>query len=169
MHGRLAGIPHNSQEYVERIRAGLADVTWPGRCQKLQDHPAVFVDGAINAESAQSLVQSLEGHLNAPVISIIGVPNDKDYRGVFAALGPVSNAFILTETERNPSLHFLSEAEALEAARPYNADVRYAKTLGDAVNEARTRAGENGTILIVGTQSIVAETMVLWNQSFEVI
>lgn len=167
MHARLAGIPHGSPEYVERIRAGLADVKWPGRCQKIQDHPAVFVDGAINAESAQSLVQSLEGHLKSPVISIIGVPDDKDYVGVYKALGSVSDALILTETARNLSLHFLSSEEAIAAARPFNADVRYAGTLAEAVAQAKQRAGENGTIVIAGTQSIVADTMVLWNQSYE--
>jgi dihydrofolate synthase/folylpolyglutamate synthase len=59
IHARLPGISHGSPEYVEAIRAGLADVTWPGRCQKLQDSPAVYIDGAINAESAESFVESV--------------------------------------------------------------------------------------------------------------
>ncbi len=169
IHARLDGIPHASREYVERIRAGLLDVHWPGRCQKLQDHPAVYLDGAINAESAASLVESLKDRLHKPVVSILGVPDDKDYRGVYATLGAVSDAIILTETARNPSLHFLPQNEAVAAAQPHNSDVRYAKTLSDAVEQAKAKTGETGTILIVGTQSIVAEALALWKVELEVI
>jgi dihydrofolate synthase / folylpolyglutamate synthase len=169
MHGRLAGIPHGSPEYVERIRAALADVTWPGRCQKLQDSPTIYVDGAINAESANSLVESLKDQLKAPVISIIGVPADKDFRGVYAALGNVSQALILTETARNPSLNFPNANEAVAAAHPYNANVTYAASLQQAIDLAKAQAGTDGTILIVGTQSIVADAINLWGKSYEVI
>jgi len=169
MHGRLPGIPHGSPEYVERIRTALADVRWPGRCEKIQDHPAIYVDGAINAESASSLVESLKEHLQPPVISIISVPADKDYRGVYAALGPVSQTIILTETTRNPSLHFPNVHDALAAARPYNANVTHTSSLPQALDLARSQAGADGTILIVGTQSIVADAVNLWGKSYEVI
>jgi len=169
MHARLPGLAHGSPEYVERIRAGLADVTWPGRCEKLQDNPAIYVDGAINAESAGALVESLLDRLTQPVISIISVPADKDYRGVYAALGVVSQVLIVTETTRNPSLRFLNPREAVEAARPYNAHVSHAPSLAGAIEQAKAQARMDGTILIVGTQSIVADTVNLWGKSYEVI
>ena len=169
MHARLPGIAHGEPEYVERIRAGLADVTWPGRCEKIQDSPAIYVDGAINAESASALVESLRDRLTQPVISIISVPADKDYRGVYEALGKVSSSLILTETTRNPSLHFLPARDAVEAASPYNEHVSYANTLSQSVEQAKQQAGKDGTILIVGTQSIVADTVNLWGKSYEVI
>ena len=167
MHARLRGIPHASPEYVERIHSGLADVTWPGRCQKLQDSPDVWLDGAIHTESANSLVESLRDYLKTPVISILAVPSDKDYVGVYAALGPVSQSMILTETARNPSLHFLNPESAINAARPYNSDVSYAKMLSEAVEQAKIRAGKNGTIIIAGTQSILADAMAIWGYSYE--
>jgi dihydrofolate synthase / folylpolyglutamate synthase len=169
MHARLPGIPHASPEYVERIRAGLADVTWPGRCQKLQDSPPVWLDGAIHTESANSLVESLRDYLKAPVISILAVPSDKDYDGVYAALGPISQSVILTETARNPSLHFLDPESAINAARTYNSDVSYSPNLAEAVEKAKARAGKDGTIIIAGTQSILADAMALWGYSYELI
>ncbi len=167
VHARLAGIPHGSPEYVERIRAGLADVKWPGRLQKLQDSPAVYVDGAINRESAELLVSSLQDHLHQPVISILAVPDEKDYEGVYEVLGQISQEVILTETKRNPRLHFLDKDTALAAARKYNDDVTYLSTLEAAVEQAKAHAGTNGTILIVGTQSIIADAMALCGYSFE--
>ncbi len=169
MHGRLRGVHHGTAEYITAIRAGLSDVTWPGRCQKLQDNPAVYLDGAINAESASLLVDSVRDNLKAPVVSIIAVPNDKDYQGVYAALGAVSQSVILTETERNPILHWLPEDEAVAAAQVYNHDVRYIKPLAAAVEQAKAQVGATGTVLIVGTQSIVADATMLWGKSYEVI
>ncbi|KXK21589.1 MAG: bifunctional folylpolyglutamate synthase/ dihydrofolate synthase, partial [Chloroflexi bacterium OLB15] len=87
MHARLPGIAHGSPEYVERVREGLATVIWPGRVQKLQESPLVFVDGAVHAQSAAALVHSLNNTLADPVIAIVGIPEDKDFEGVYKELG----------------------------------------------------------------------------------
>ncbi|MBZ0298330.1 MAG: hypothetical protein K8J31_01240, partial [Anaerolineae bacterium] len=169
VHARLGGIAHASAEYVERIRAGLAAVRWPARLQKLQDSPVVYLDGAINGDSARFVVESIHHALTPPVVSIIGVPDDKDYSGVYAALGPVSDALILTETDRNPILHFPNAENAVAAARTYNSDVTATAGLEAALEQARARVGTDGTILIVGTQSILADATLLWGYSYEVI
>ncbi len=169
MHGRLPGMAHGSPEYVAAIRAGLANVNWPGRLQKLQDAPAVYLDGAINAASARSMTQSLEGDLHDPVIGIVAVPDDKDYDGVYKEIGLVSESLIITETDRNPILHFPPFREALETARRYNDDVTHIPTLAAAVEAARERAGVHGTILIAGTQSILADAIQLWGYRYETI
>ncbi len=169
MHGRLSGVSHASPEYINAIRTGLATVIWPGRLQKLQDAPAVYVDGAINAESARSLAESLQGRLTDPVIAIIAVPEDKDYDGVYKEIGIISEAVVLTETARNIILHFPDQDMAINAARRYNDDVTYAPNLAAAVDIAIQRVGKTGTLLIVGTQSIVADAIQLWGLSYEVI
>ena len=167
MHARLGGIPHASGEYAERIRTGLAAVQWPGRLYKVQDSPAVYLDGAVNGDSAQSVIESLQGQWTRPISSVIAVPEDKDYAGVYAALGPVSDAVILTETDRNPILRFPDAEAAMAAASQYNSEVSYSNTLTQAVEQATQRAGTGGTVLIVGTQSILADAMLLWDCSFE--
>ncbi len=167
IHGRLGGVPHGSEAYIERIRVGLGSLYWPGRCQQIDDHPLVFVDGAINDESARLMVESVREQLRLPVVSILSVPADKDYPGVYAALGGVSQHIILTETTRNPGLKFPDPTEAAALAGQYCQDVRFQPTIAPAVEEARRLAGQDGTILIVGTQSIVAESLGLWGLSFE--
>jgi dihydrofolate synthase/folylpolyglutamate synthase len=169
MHARLPGIPHGSTQYIEAIRAGLAQVVWPGRLQMLQESPAVYLDGAINATSARSLIESLEDRLSDPVIAIVCVPEDKDYAGVYRELGLPCDMLILTETERNITLHFPPHNVALETAYQYNDNAVFSPTLRSAVDLAMQRAGKNGTILIVGTQSIIADAIQLWGMSYEVI
>jgi dihydrofolate synthase/folylpolyglutamate synthase len=167
IHSRLPGIAHTSPEYVERIRAGLADVAWPGRFQKLQDNPAIYLDGAINVLSAQSLIESLEGRLRQPVVTIIAVPVDRDYEGVYRVLAPISDSIILTETGINIKIRFPDRQTALNAARRYHADVQYADSFTLAVEMAKTRAGSGGTVVIAAAQPIIGEAMLLWNFSFE--
>lgn len=170
MHARLdTALAHSSPEYVERIRTGLASVIWPGRAQKLQDKPAVYLDGTIFGEAARSLVETLRERLTQPVISIIAVPDDKDYVGVYAELGPISQVVILTETARNPGLSFLAPDAAMDAMRPYNAQVSHTPTLAEAVEQAKKLAGTEGTIIIAGTHSILADAVGLWGLSYEVI
>jgi dihydrofolate synthase/folylpolyglutamate synthase len=169
LHARLPGISHGSPEYIEAIRAGLADVRWPGRLQKLQDAPAVYLDGAINGESARLVLASLDGMMSDPIIGIVCVPDDKDYAGVYKEVGLVADSLIVTETARNISLHFPPADVALDTARRFNPDVTYAKALPEAVELAKARAGREGTILIFGTQSIVADAVQLWGLSYEVI
>lgn len=169
IHGRLAGLPHGSPEYVEYIRAGLADVTWPGRCQKLQEKPLIFIDGAINAESATAFVESVQDDLTSPVVGIVAVPDDKDYPGVYAVMGKTCDRLILTQTTRNPILHFPDSSAATSLAREHNPDVRYLPALADAVDQAKEFVGTTGTILIAGTQSILADAAALWGHSYETI
>lgn len=169
VHGRLGGISHGSPEYIQAIKHGLAHINWPGRLQKLSDQPAVYVDGAINGTSARSLVQSLEDQdrLQDPVIGIVAVPDDKGYIDVYKEIGLISELMILTETDRNITLHFPDQATALQEAQQFNRNVVFQPNLEQAVELARQQAGTTGTILIVGTQSIVADAMQLWGLSYE--
>ena len=156
-------------EFVLRVNEGLADVVWPGPCQKLQDAPLVYLDGAINRESAESLVVSVRSHLREPVISVVAVPDDKDYHGVYASLAPVSQQMILTETHRNPTLKFLPADLALAVAGQYHDSVEHVPDFEQAVEQAKAQAGAGGTVLIVGTQSILADAVALWGLSYETI
>jgi dihydrofolate synthase / folylpolyglutamate synthase len=168
MHTRLGGEPsHASPEYLERIRNALADVKWPGRCQKLQDDPAVYIDGAITVASARSFIESLEGRLTKPVATIIAVPIDRDYESVYKILAPISDSIILTENAINIKIRFPEKGVALETARRYHSDVTYADSLSLAVDMAKARVGRDGTVVIAAAQPVVGEAMLLWGYTFD--
>lgn len=167
MHARLHGIPHGSPEYVAAIRAGLADVRWPGRLQKLQDSPPVYIDGATTVVAVRSVLESLHDRLTKPLITIVATPVDRNYDGVYQILGGVSDALVLTENNISVNVHFPPREVALAAARQYNADVSYADDLKAAMDIAVPKAGSTGTILIAAAQPVVGEAMQLWGLSFE--
>lgn len=169
MHARLPGIGHGTPEYAQAVRSALGSAQWPGRLTKLQDAPAVWVDGAINAESAALLVASVTHRLTRPTVAILAVPDDKDAEGVYRELGQIADHVIVTETARNLTLHFAPPETALALARRYHSGASYAPTLDAALEKALALAGTGGTILIVGTQSIVADAAAHYGQSYEVI
>ncbi len=144
------------------LRTGLSAVQWQGRAQQLEESPRIVIDGAISPISARSFVESL-GELSAPVVSIVGVPRDRDYSGVYRVMAAVSDALIITETDINPSTRFPARPDALREARHACDDVRYAANLPAAFALARSMTGGSGTILLAGSLMLIGECMLLWD------
>lgn len=163
MHARLQGIPHQSPEYIERIRQGLESVVWQGRLQKLQDNPAVYVDGAINVHSAKDFLASIKHRLTHPVVTIMGVPKDRDVEGVYKVYAEASDTLIITENNIHPYIHFPEKEDSLAIAGKYHEDVSHRKILPDALKLAYEKAGKHGTILLGVAQPLVGEAMMIWD------
>jgi dihydrofolate synthase / folylpolyglutamate synthase len=145
------------------VRSGLASVRWPGRLQQLAEAPAVFVEGAVNALSAQALLDSLAGRLTHPLVIIAGVPADRDLAAVYGALGAAADTLILTETHIHPNIHFPPAATALALARAATADAQYRASLPAALALARALATPSGTIVLAVAQPLVGEALLLYD------
>ena len=145
------------------IRRGLAAVKWLGRAQQLGQAPGIYIDGAITPRSAQSFVDSLQGRLRAPVVSIVGVPRDRDYAGVYQVMAGISDSLLLTETDINPSTRFPARDAALAAASQTGLDCQHAADLTLALDMARQRTGAGGTILLAGSLMLIGECMLIWD------
>ncbi|TAL44676.1 MAG: dihydrofolate synthase, partial [Salinibacterium sp.] len=81
------------------LAEGLATATSPGRLQLIGTDPTVLVDAAHNPHGAAALVAALASYFTFDEICIvIGVLNDKDARGIVAALAPVATRFHVTQS-----------------------------------------------------------------------
>lgn len=158
-----------SETYIRAIHAGLPKIKWPGRVQKLQDGPAVYVDGAITVRSAESFVASVKPHLARPVTAIVGIPRDRDYAGVYAVMAKVSQALVITQTDINPNTRFPSPAAARQAAQGLDIDLRHAADLTQALRIARGITGADGVILLAVSLMLVGECMLIWKLDTSVI
>ncbi|MDE2750120.1 MAG: Mur ligase family protein [Chloroflexota bacterium] len=159
---RLDGARPETPAFIDAIRRGLSEVSWPGRAQRLAGKPAAFVDGAITVKSAESFVASVRDRAREPVAAIVGVPRDRDYAGVYRVMAAVSQSLIITETDVNPSTRFPAREAAMVAAGETAAAVYYAKDLTGALSIAREQTGERGTILLAGSLMLVGECMLIW-------
>lgn len=163
LQSRLGASPLEDEGYMESIRLGLTRVKWFGRVQKLDQEPALYVDGAITVPSAESFVASLRSRLTEPVAAIVGVPRDRDFAGVYQVMARVSGKLIITETDINPNTRFPPRADALRAARELGADAAHTDSLREALDVAREFTGEAGTILLAVSLMLVGECMLIWN------
>lgn len=165
MHARLIppdgaeSIPHGSDEYVTRIRAGLESIVWPGRCQKLQENPLVIVDGAINIVSARITIDSVRHLMRKPVVTVLAVPQDRHYAAVYPLFAEISDTMILTETGRNITIKFPTPETALATARQHHPDVHYAPTIPEAIELAVQKAGRDGTVIMSLAQPAIGDVM----------
>ena len=151
----------------DALAARLATLRWPGRLEQLQDAPALHVDGAVHRQSAQYALDSLGARPARPLQVILAVPQDKDYAGVIETLAPACEGLIFCETPRNPILRFPPADELLALARAQGASARHIPPLDEALALARAAAGREGSILLCGTHSILADVMQLLGRSFE--
>ncbi len=162
VHARLGGISHNSQDYIDRVVAGLQRVKWHGRLQKLQDAPPIFVEGAINPLSVASMLMSMKSRLVSPVITIASVPQDREMSAVYKLLAQESDMLILTENNINPNIKFPPSDIALSLAQEFHKNVHYTPDLSSALELAKQHAWANSTILLAVAQPLVGEAMLLW-------
>ena len=169
LQARLSPDRPLSAAYIRAIHAGLSRVKWPGRVQKLQDNPAVYVDGAITVRSAESFLASVKPHLARPVASIVGIPRDRDYASVYAVMAKVSQALVITQTNINPNTRFPSPAAAREAAQGLDIDLRHAADLSQALRIARGITGADGAILLAVSLMLAGECMLLWKLDTSII
>lgn len=136
---------------IEEIRIRLAQTDWPGRMEVISTTPFMLLDACINRDSCEAVKRVLK-HLNHRQITLIaGIPDDKDYAGVVAAMQDVAQVTILTKTQ-NPYYQFTSQQQETLARQGIDA------VATDSVVAAISRARQySNPIVILGTTAIVSE------------
>ena len=95
----------------ETIEEGLSTIKWRGRFQIVRKEPTVVLDGAHNVVSATELCKALKVFSNTKKRTmILGMSDDKDYKGFLDILGPFFDNIIVTRADnpraKNPDVLF---------------------------------------------------------------
>ncbi len=124
------------------ILAGLANVRWPCRLEKVLDDPPVLIDVAHNAGGARKLA------LNLPpdCIVLLAVASDKDAAGIIEALAPHAHTFILSQFTGTRAMP-VDDLCAAAGNRPYHR----VPNLADAVAKAIDLASTERPLLVTGS------------------
>ncbi len=152
------------------LQEALENLKFPGRMQTLAESPLTILDGAVARLSAKSVLDSLSqaGRLQRPLAAIVAVPADKDWKGVLWELSTVCDHLVLTGV-KNPRLKFPGQ-EAIEFARsifPEGAIIEEAANVAEARVRVANSAQPPRLILILGTQSLLADTLRDFNLNLE--
>lgn len=140
----------------EALRKGLEQTQWIGRFTVVDEHPLFLVDGAHNRDAADRLLETLNLYVpEKRKIFIIGVLGDKEYDYMMSRLAPEAERIVTVMTPDNQRA--LPAKKLAEAVRPYNPRVEAAADIPEAVEKARSYAGEDGMVLAFGSLSYLGE------------
>jgi dihydrofolate synthase/folylpolyglutamate synthase len=152
---RLPGLHDRVTE--QTIRQGLARARWPGRCEVVEEHPTLLLDGAHNPGAARVLRSYLMENFTAQgrkVVMIFGAMADKDLPGILEPLHSCASRIIVTRAETPRA----ADPVVLESlARRYHSSVLRAPNPSAALSAARQEAGPEDAICVTGSLYLVGD------------
>ena len=99
------------------VRAGLADIRWPGRLETLRESPPLILDSAHNPGGGRALVKSLRAlYPGTKFAFLVGMLDDKRHAPFLKEIAAVAGKLIITEV---PSSRTTPAEKLLKAASKY--------------------------------------------------
>jgi dihydrofolate synthase/folylpolyglutamate synthase len=143
------------------IVRGIESVRWPGRLERLQERPAVYLDGTHNPAGARELLAFWRDHLAGRRIHVIyGAMRDKAIDEVAGLLFPRATTVILTQSPQPRSL----SAEALfEMTSHLAKSVEVIREPGAALDRALEIAEADDTVFATGSLYLVGDLRRHWD------
>ena len=145
----------------EDIVTGIATAEWPGRLERLQTRPDVYLDGAHNPGAARELARFLEENFTGRrVYLIFGAMRDKAVDEVTGMLFPYAQEVIFTQpgTPRAVSARQLAAMAGDHAAK-----FTVIEDADQALEFALSKAGPEDAVFITGSLYLVGELRHVWN------
>ena len=138
------------------IMAGLRDVEWPGRLQRVvSEGRTIWLDAAHNPAAAAALAAHLQESGAAPLPIVLAIMDDKDAGGIVRALAPVASRFVCTAPDTPRAIPSTSLARLVSnLVRP--TPVRTAATPAAALRWDRVEAD---TVCVTGSIFLVGEML----------
>ncbi|HLU44242.1 MAG TPA: cyanophycin synthetase, partial [Natronosporangium sp.] len=142
------------------VREGFAQVTTPGRLERVRTAPTILLDAAHNPHGMAATVTALQEEFAfRRLVAVVAMFQDKDAAGLLELLEPVTDAIVVT---RNSSSRSMSpRALGAVAGLIYGEDrVSVARDLPDAIEHAVALAEEDldeelGGVGVLITGSVV--------------
>ncbi|MHB8499992.1 MAG: bifunctional folylpolyglutamate synthase/dihydrofolate synthase [Candidatus Acidiferrales bacterium] len=150
----------------DAIAQGIAEAIWPGRLEKLQSNPDVYLDGAHNPSAARELAAFWEQNLAERKIWVVfGALRDKAVDEIAGILFPHAAEVVFTQprTTRAISVAQLAKITAHHAA--HFAVIREPET---ALEYALDRAAPHDAIFVAGSLYLVGQLRHYWKNRAQV-
>jgi len=149
----------------ELIHKGLARVQWPGRLEKIMDHPLVILDGAHNLKASVLLGKYLNQTLGDKKLTlVIGILDDKPYEAMLTQLLPRAQRVIVTKAKIDRSI----EPAVLTAAakKIFKGELQVIDDVKEAISYAISKSCKNDAICIAGFLYVAGEAKEKFDMDF---
>src|SRR5260370_2363331 len=148
------------------ITRGIADTVWPGRLEKLQSGPDVYLDGAHNPSAARELAHFLgQNFQDRKVWLLYAALRDKAVDEVAGLLFPHAAEVILTAPRTSRAV----SATQLAAIASHHA--RHFSVISDAeraLEHALTQPAPEDALFITGSLYLVGQLRYYWKHRAQV-
>jgi dihydrofolate synthase/folylpolyglutamate synthase len=139
---------------VAALRAGLANVRWPGRLQLVRRSPDVLLDGAHNLAGIDVLVEEMRAlAAGRPVRVLFGVMRDKAWPLMLRSLARIATEIVVTQPRQARS----ADANQVAAAAPSPARVVTDPVV--AYEELCARSARDDVVLATGSLFLVGDLL----------
>lgn len=144
------------------MRTALQNLEWPGRLEVLSSNPLMLLDACINRDSCANVLEALQQLCIDKVITIIGIPADKDYLGVAQAMCAVTEKMILTKSQ---NAHYKFGPEQVQKLSQNGMNAEWTESIAEAIGKAREymqmQEKYDIPICILGTTSLISDVKIL--------
>jgi dihydrofolate synthase / folylpolyglutamate synthase len=148
------------------IAEGIADTVWPGRIEKLQSHPDVYLDGAHNPSAARELAAFWQEHFaHRKIYLLYGALRDKAVDEVAGVLFPFATEVIFTEPRNSRAI---SAAQLADITAHHAAQSSVMADAEQALEYALSKTAPNDAIFITGSLYLVGQLRHYWKQRTQV-
>ncbi len=137
----------------ESFVSGISAARWPGRLQKIEDSPKIFLDGAHNPDGCHALEAFVRG-MPHPRVLVFSAMEDKPVEQMTGILFP---AFDHVMTTRIPMDRCLDPEEIWGPVPDGTLDIEEDPV--SALTRARELAGREGSVVVAGSLFLVGHVM----------
>lgn len=144
------------------IESGIRSVHWPGRLQRLQPNPAVYIDGTHNPAGARELLKFWEENFaGRRILLVYGAMRDKAVDEIAGLLFPRADLVVLTAPHqpRAISAPLLAEMTAHLAKHTVVVPDPVA-----ALEHAIDRAAPGDAVFATGSLYLVGDLLAYWSK-----
>ncbi|MCO7127942.1 bifunctional folylpolyglutamate synthase/dihydrofolate synthase [Sporolactobacillus shoreicorticis] len=137
---------------VEAIRIGLKKAAWPGRFERITNHPLIIIDGAHNVQGTKALVQTVKRYYDGKNIHLLyAALKDKEYKTMVQLIETAADDITLT------SFDFPRAASSdLLYAASHHPKKRQDPNWSTALHRMIQETDENDLLMICGSLYFIA-------------
>jgi dihydrofolate synthase/folylpolyglutamate synthase len=151
---------------VHAITQGIANTVWPGRLEKLQSHPDIYLDGAHNPSAARELARFLEQNFAGCRIWLIyAALRDKAVDEVAGLLFPRAGHVIFTAPRTSRAVSAAQLAEIAGHHAPHFSVIPDAEK---ALDYALAKAFPEDAVFITGSLYLIGQLRHYWKHRAQV-
>jgi dihydrofolate synthase / folylpolyglutamate synthase len=144
------------------IERGVATAKWPGRLERLAQHPALYLDGTHNPSGARELLKFWnENFATGKIYLVYGAMRDKAVDEIAGLLFPHAEVVILTEP-RQPRA--ISAPLLAEMTGHHAEQIEIVRDPAAALERALALARPDGAVFATGSLYLAGDLLSYWHQ-----